>query len=610
MSNALRNALTMGDAKPIRYFGGRGNGVFEDTAAFIAAIEWANSLPANRAAHIDLHNGTFVITAALPQMTRPVVWSGKGRTQSRILFVNCSGFSYNLDSFDWSFHYSGLQHLTVITDSAATAGHTGFYHKGNVGPTGGHDLSLVMEHVSFTHSFSHNIATGSATAEWLQAIFIEDTDYALFNDLFVRGSSDNNVYALRTTSRGIRVHNCTGFQLKDSQIWNLGTYAARLTGQSEGSIIDGVTIVATDTGLLYDELANPANNHIITGTHTGCYTYGMRFAQNANPNNDALACTIENTFNLERSVSTPGEKPQYTAIEFFGREAMGFSCNSVRCNGANTTTRIGLRTRPSDNTYVATAFYGFNQPVQVVNVDGGFGHMNGVRIINSGSQLAFGDTAYMTYDGLSTGESSEHKAASNAWSIKDMSGNDSFSIAQERIIFGGRESATRTLELRSFVGGAAQYDSRLLSSGGHASTPGQATLQYDALAHIFNGDTVLSLDAPTNISSAGYRGLNPSTRNANYTLALVDAGRAQFKSDTSAYTWTIPPQASVVWFAGTKITLVNDGTAGNITLARGSGVALLNSANADANRTIGPGQTAVITRAIATDRWRITGEYS
>lgn len=123
-------------------------------------------------------------------------------------------------------------------------------------------------------------------------------------------------------------------------------------------------------------------------------------------------------------------------------------------------------------------------------------------------------------------------------------------------------------------------------------------------------DDVILYGSPTNVLSAGYLGLAWITANAATTLALAHSGRGLIKTNTTAYTWTIPPASSVAWFAGTTIVVCNDGTAGNITIARGSGVTLLNAANSNANRTVGPGQTATLVRTQTADRWRILGEYT
>lgn len=68
----------------------------------------------------------------------------------------------------------------------------------------------------------------------------------------------------------------------------------------------------------------------------------------------------------------------------------------------------------------------------------------------------------------------------------------------------------------------------------------------------------------------GYRGIPQTVQNATYSFVAADAGRARVKSDASAYTFTVN---SATHAAGDVLTVVNSGSAGNVTIA-GSGVTL------------------------------------
>jgi hypothetical protein len=98
--------------------------------------------------------------------------------------------------------------------------------------------------------------------------------------------------------------------------------------------------------------------------------------------------------------------------------------------------------------------------------------------------------------------------------------------------------------------------------------------------------------------------------NATNTLLDSDIGLMVVKDNTTTYTWTLPPDATFTSYAtlgdiqGKCIALVNDGTGGNITIARGSGVSLFNGTS-NANITLGPGQSIVICHMAVASKWRV-----
>lgn len=101
----------------------------------------------------------------------------------------------------------------------------------------------------------------------------------------------------------------------------------------------------------------------------------------------------------------------------------------------------------------------------------------------------------------------------------------------------------------------------------------------------------------------GYMDIPQVVQNANATFALADRGKHWLKNNTTAYTWTIPLNSSVAFPIGTAILLINDSGTGAVTIARTSGVALLNGAT-DANYTLAVNSAATIVK-IGTDRWRV-----
>jgi hypothetical protein len=93
----------------------------------------------------------------------------------------------------------------------------------------------------------------------------------------------------------------------------------------------------------------------------------------------------------------------------------------------------------------------------------------------------------------------------------------------------------------------------------------------------------------------------------DYTLVLGDANKHIYKSNTTAYAWTIPPNSSVAFPIGTVITLVNAGSSGAITVTRGSGVALILAGDGtDSNKTLAAYGLATILK-VGTDTWFISG---
>ena len=86
---------------------------------------------------------------------------------------------------------------------------------------------------------------------------------------------------------------------------------------------------------------------------------------------------------------------------------------------------------------------------------------------------------------------------------------------------------------------------------------------------------------------------------ATYTFALTDIGKTVTASNASASTYTIPPQASVVWPTGTTLEITNLG-AGVVTFAAGAGVTVTNTA-----QTLAQYQSANLIRT-GLNAWTVT----
>lgn len=83
-----------------------------------------------------------------------------------------------------------------------------------------------------------------------------------------------------------------------------------------------------------------------------------------------------------------------------------------------------------------------------------------------------------------------------------------------------------------------------------------------------------------------------------YTFVLADAAKVVSSNNASGVTFTIPPQSSVTWAAGTTLTVTNLG-AGTLTIAGGAGVTVTNSSS-----TVAQYGSASIIRT-ASDAWTV-----
>lgn len=102
--------------------------------------------------------------------------------------------------------------------------------------------------------------------------------------------------------------------------------------------------------------------------------------------------------------------------------------------------------------------------------------------------------------------------------------------------------------------------------------------------------------------------LKPQTvKDATYTFVLDDNGRSYYHTSGSVHTWTIPPNSSVAFIIGAEITLVNNTGGGSVTIARGSGVALIEAGvGTDQDATLAANGLVRILK-VDTDRWFVSG---
>lgn len=154
-------------------------------------------------------------------------------------------------------------------------------------------------------------------------------------------------------------------------------------------------------------------------------------------------------------------------------------------------------------------------------------------------------------------------------------------------------------------GGETYTDITALAAQGNA-TEAAVTGAMPKTGGIFTGDVVLSPAGPSNIYSAGFRGIPVAALDVDTTLTLAQAGTQLRFFGPNARTWTIPPLSSVGFPLGTTI-MIRSFAGANLTIARGAGVQLRVPGSAvDANRTITPYGWCSLTQE-DTNMWLLSG---
>lgn len=105
-----------------------------------------------------------------------------------------------------------------------------------------------------------------------------------------------------------------------------------------------------------------------------------------------------------------------------------------------------------------------------------------------------------------------------------------------------------------------------------------------------------------------FRQIPQNSRSAAYTFALTDGGNHVYhpSADTTGRTYTIPANSSVDFPIGTAITIVNDTSAGDITIAITTDTLVLAGSGLTGSRTLKPNGIATILKVTST-RWIISG---
>lgn len=168
----------------------------------------------------------------------------------------------------------------------------------------------------------------------------------------------------------------------------------------------------------------------------------------------------------------------------------------------------------------------------------------------------------------------------------DFSSNTSTSVDGEVVLFSGTGGKTGK---RATGTGYARLDAGVLAVDSLATL--RTDLQGDGSA----------------VDQIGFRGIPLTSRSADYTLVLEDAGKGTLHpaSDANARTFTIPANTSVAFPVGTAHTFVNE-TSQNITIAITSDTMILAGTTTTGSRTLAQNGVATALK-VGLTKWIISG---
>ena len=112
------------------------------------------------------------------------------------------------------------------------------------------------------------------------------------------------------------------------------------------------------------------------------------------------------------------------------------------------------------------------------------------------------------------------------------------------------------------------------------------------------GTAFLEVDGRVSDVSGNVRTIPSGLRNSTTAFAATDNGKYVYKNNTTAYTWAVN---TGVWSDGMTVCVSNRGTAGNVTISRGSGMVLRDGATDVASFTLLPGQSRTLIGVSATE---------
>jgi hypothetical protein len=119
----------------------------------------------------------------------------------------------------------------------------------------------------------------------------------------------------------------------------------------------------------------------------------------------------------------------------------------------------------------------------------------------------------------------------------------------------------------------------------------------------FSGTTALASGSTIDSLVIGYRDVPVTISNSAKSFALADAGKAFGKDNGTAYTYTIPANASVAFPTGTVITVFNNNATNNITVAITTDTLRLAGTATTGSRTVAPYALCTLIKVSATEWW-------
>ena len=415
------------------------------------------------------------------QLTKPFELHGMGVRNTVLTFTDCNGVSADLSSYGSRYIQSKISNMALVANSSNA--NTGVYFKG-VQSYSPHDAALVLSNVSL-YGF-RDISSGGAEAnEWETAISLDDADEIHMHDVYITGSNLNALYATRTTSKSIVANKVTGLRVSQSSIYLTGT-GIEVTGQSEGMILRGLTIVAVDIGVSFHDMVNPANNHVISDSHISAFTKGIEFRKHADRINNPTAVYLSNLFILEREGNA--SKPLYTAIELYAIRSI-LSGITIQSNTNTSPNRKAIVVSNQNNSISDIIGLNAGTGITIDAVDTLNVMYNNIRFVGDLQSDLSGSVQYAVGAGLTnSGDPNSYNVRGDTFRTYDLQGREQYASNGGRHMFGGgRHNVNVYHDFRTVAGGSAAYDGRIFFTGGSASLEGQAQATIFASSIAFAG---------------------------------------------------------------------------------------------------------------------------
>lgn len=455
----------------------------DHTAAWAAAIT-LNNMSGSKGILLELPDEILKVTSELPAITNPIWICGRGTSHSIVYFAGVNGFVMDHSAQPAGSSCGKITDISITTDSTTKTGLT-LIGKSTDAP----GVKFNLERVDFC---PHGRVIGSEDAtEWAIAITVgkskSKTNEVNFSDVSIFGSAANDLYATRTASVGVMVYGSTGFRYDRPKIARVGR-AIVITGQSEGTLITGGTILGVDKGIVFTGLVPPANNHVVDGTHISAYTRGVAFEQPVSGAALSLGNFVNGTLVLERE-DAANKSECYVAIEFYCkysaiRDALVWS-NAF--SGKHE--RVGIRTCPHNNKInVTTKNSHFALDILPYDADPDGGCVYAGEIIATGANFLKVDRSgssnlvYTKFVSPHVGAAGINQRATSSRLISNLSDKNLFRINSNGIVIGENATASVAIDISSTPSGTSAYDTRLLSMGGDADggDVGKGDLQISA----------------------------------------------------------------------------------------------------------------------------------